>query len=169
MQTAVTVAVFDPSPDRVLTAIAREHFGFLTPTISYASSEAALAALRAGTASVAVLPFPTGAEAWWPALTDAAPKLHIVARLPFWARRPRRVPNADALVVGTAAPDESGDDRCFIDSPDRASLADAGLPPRATHGKVSEVAGMVAEDDPRLPPGAIVLGGYAVPVAGEFP
>ena len=27
---------------------------------------------------------------------------------------------------------------------------------------------MVAEDDPRLPPGAIVLGGYAVPVAGDF-
>ena len=64
MQTAVTVAVWDPSPERALTAIAREHFGFLTPAIAHASPEAALDAVRAGTAAVAVLPF---SPAWWPA------------------------------------------------------------------------------------------------------
>jgi chorismate mutase / prephenate dehydratase len=167
MQTGVTVAVFDPGPDGTLQALAREHFGFLTPAIEHNSAEAALQAVRAGTAAVAVLPFPTISAAWWAALTEAAPRLHIVARLPFWGSRRPGVPNADALVVGIAAPDASGTDRSFIAAPDRALLADAGLIVRATHGSVAEVEGMVADDEPRLPAGAIVLGGYAVPVAGE--
>ena len=120
--------------------------------------------MRTGEATVAVLPF---AAAWWPALTEAAPRLHIIARLPYWADRPPHVPDADALVVGGTAPDASGDDRCLI-AADHSALADAGLTPRARHGAVAELPFMVAEDDPRLPPGAIVLGGYAVPVAGDF-
>jgi chorismate mutase / prephenate dehydratase len=167
MQTAVTVAVFDPAPEGTLQALAREHFGFLTPAITYKSAKAALQEVRAGNASVAVLPFPTATTAWWAALTEAAPRLHIVARLPFWASRRPGVPVADALVVGVAAPDASGSDRSFIAAPDPALLADAGLILHATHGPVAEVEGMVADDEPRLPAGAIVLGGYAVPVAGE--
>lgn len=167
MQTAVTVAVFEPERDGTMQALAREHFGFLTPAIVLPSAEAALHDVRAGTASVAVLPFPADRLAWWPALTEAGPRLHVVARLPFWADRSNNVPNADALVVGTAAPDPSGADRSFIATPDRVRLADAGLIIHASHGTVTEVAGLLAEDDPRLPAGAIVLGGYAIPVAGE--
>jgi chorismate mutase len=167
MQTAITVAVFDPARDGTMASLAREHFGFLTPVVVHPSAEAALHGVRAGTASVAVLPFPGDGAAWWPALTATEPRLHIVARLPFWADRPRNIPCGDALVVGTAAPDASGNDRSFIATRDRARLADAGLIPHATHGTVVEVAGMVAENDPRLPAGAAVLGGYAVPVAGE--
>ena len=167
MQTAVTIAVFDPTPECSMAALAHEHFGFLTPAIAHPSVAAALDALRAGSASVAVLPFPTADAAWWPALTASQPRLHIIARLPFWADRPPHVPQADALVVGTAAPDASGNDRCFIAAPDRTRLADAGLNVYATHGLVVEVESMLAEDDPRLPAAAIVLGGYAVPVAGE--
>ena len=160
MQTPVTIAVAGP-----VASLAREHFGFLTPVTEHPSVDAALAAVRAGTATVAVMPFPSDA-AEWPALTSAEPRLYIVARLPYWADRPLDVPAGDALVVGTTPPDASGDDRCFIVA-DRALLADAGLTPRATHGAVVEVDTMVAEDDPRLPAGAIVLGGYAIPVAGE--
>jgi chorismate mutase len=173
MQTAITVAVFDPAPRGTVAAIAREHFGFLTPVIAYPSAESALDALRAGAVSIAVLPFPTAAAAWWPALTNAIPRLHIIARLPFWAYRPDNVPNADTLVVGTAAPDASGADRSFIAATaDRACLADAGLTVHAAHGTVFQVEGMVSDDDPRLhdphlPAGAIALGGYAIPVAGE--
>lgn len=167
MQTAVTVAVFDPKPDGTMQALAREHFGFLTPAVAHRSAEAALQQVRAGIASVAVLPFPTAAAAWWPALTDGAPRLHIIARLPFWANRRPDVPAADALVVGIAAPDASGADRSFIAAADRGRLADAGLTVLATHGTVAEVEGMVADDEPRLPTGAVVLGGYAVPVVGE--
>src|SRR5579862_45730 len=52
MQTRVTIAAARTR------AIAREHFGFLTPVIEYPTAEAALEAVRAGSASVAVLPFP---------------------------------------------------------------------------------------------------------------
>jgi chorismate mutase len=167
MQTSVMVAVFDPARDGTLIALAREHFGFLTRAITHLSAEAALHEVRAGTASVAVLPFPTEPAAWWPALTAAGPRLHIVARLPFWRDRPPHVPTADALVVAAAAPDASGADRSFIAAGDFARLADSGLTPLAVHGTVAEVAGMVSGDDPRLPAGASVLGGYAIPVAGE--
>jgi chorismate mutase/prephenate dehydratase len=167
MQTSVKVAVFDPTRDGTLVALAREHFGFLTQAIAHPSAETASHEVRAGTASVAVLPFPTAAAEWWPALTTARPRLHIVARLPFWRDRPPHVPTADALVVAAAAPDASGADRSFIATSDFARLADAGLIPLTIHGTVAEVAGMVSGDDPRLPEGAIALGGYAIPVAGE--
>jgi chorismate mutase / prephenate dehydratase len=167
MQTAVTVAVFDPAPDRTFQALSREHFGFLTQVASVSSAAAALDAVRAGTASVAVLPFPLPGAAWWTALIETAPRLHIIGRLPFWGGRAAGVPAADALVVGTTAPDASGSDRSFIAGADPASMADAGLIVHAVHGSVAEVDGMVADDEPRLPAGAIVLGGYAVPVAGE--
>src|SRR5580704_5267753 len=167
MQTPVTVAVFDPASDGTLPALAREHFGFLTPAIAHRSADAALHSVRNGLVSVAVLPFPTAATAWWAALTDGMPRLHVIARLPFWGSRRPGVPEADALVVGIAAPDASGSDRSFIATPDRALLADAGLILHATHGTLAEVEGMLADDDPRLPAGAIVLGGYAIPVAGE--
>jgi chorismate mutase/prephenate dehydratase len=167
MQSAVTVAVLDIPP---LSAIAQEHFGFLTPVVGQSSIEAALDAVRSGDASVAVLPFPSEAVAWWPLLSGTSPRLHIIARLPFWAVRPPHVPRADALVIATAAPDASGTDRSFIalsEAPDRARLAHAGLVLLAAHGNVAEVEGMVADGDPRLPTGAIALGGYAVPVTGD--
>jgi chorismate mutase / prephenate dehydratase len=161
MQTGVTIAATGTAE------IAREHFGCLTPVIERSTARAALTAVREGAASIAVLPFPTGPRAWWPTLTDAEPRLYVVARLPFWVARRSHVPGADALVVGTAAPDASGDDRSFVAAPDRSILMDSGLTVLATHGAVFEVEGMVAEDDPRLPPGVIALGGYAVPVAGD--
>jgi chorismate mutase / prephenate dehydratase len=161
MQTPVTIAATGTA------AIAREHFGFLTPVTEHPAARAALAAVRDGEASIAVLPFPSGPQAWWPALTDAEPRLHVVARLPFWAARPPHVPNADVLVVGTVAPDASGDDRSFIAASDHSILMDSGLTVLADHGAVFEVEGMVSEGDPRLSPGAIAIGGYAVPVVGD--
>jgi chorismate mutase/prephenate dehydratase len=168
MQTPVTVAAAQTA------AVAREHFGFLTPVIEYPTVRAVLDAVRVGSVSIGVVPFPSGHDssgqgAWWPALTRTEPRLFILARLPFWAERPLHVPTADALVVGTFAPDASGDDRAFIAAPSSALLTKAGLKVVATHGEVFEVETMVAQDDPRLPPGAAVLGGYAVPVAGELP
>jgi len=161
MQTPVTIAAMGTA------AIAREHFGFLTPVIEHPAVRAALTAVRDGEASVAVLPFPAGPQAWWPALTDAEPRLYVVARLPFWAARPPHVPSADVLVVSTVAPDASGDDRSFMAASERSILVDSGLTVLATHGAVFEVEGMVSEGDPRLPRGAIAIGGYAVPVAGD--
>jgi chorismate mutase / prephenate dehydratase len=166
MQSPVTISVFDPTEDGAISAVTREHFGFLTPIVSQPTAEAAVSAVRSGHASVAVLPFPNEIASWRPLLTD----VHVVARLPFWSDRPEHVPSADALVIATAAPDASGADRSFIlltEAPDRARLADAGLTLHAAHGLVAEVEGMMADGDPRLPAGAIVLGGYAIPAAGD--
>jgi chorismate mutase len=163
MQAAFTVAVFDPTPDGAMTAIAREHFGCLTPVPGFASPEAALATVRAETATVAVLPFPADGAAWWNMLTNRSPRLHVVARLPFWTDRPEHVPWADALVIGAAAPDASGHDRSFIIPAGPLP----GFAVRAAHGAVVVVDGLIASDDPRLSAGAVVLGGYAIPVAGD--
>jgi chorismate mutase/prephenate dehydratase len=167
MQTAVTIAVADPANKSVMMAMAREHFGFLTAMTECPSPDAALNAVRAGAATLAVLPFPAETDPWWQALNSAEPRLYIIARLPFWASRPPHVPTADALVVGVAAPDSSGSDRSFISAPNRSRLSDAGLTVHAVHGAIVEVNDMVFDGDPRLPADAIALGGYAIPVAGE--
>ena len=200
MQSPVTLAVFDPTPDGAVNAIAREHFGFLTPAVTHPTIEATLNAARTGAATVAVLPFPLE-DATWRALIQTAsdqngsrqkglrqnephqngprqngPRLYVIARLPFWAGRPCDVPAADAVVIATTAPDASGEtsgaDRTFLalsQTPDRARLADAGLTLHATHGPIAEIEGMVSQNDPRLTPLGFVtvLGGYAVPVAGD--
>ena len=183
MQSPVTVAAAGPE---AIAAIAREHFGALTPVVPKASVAAALDAVRTGLATVAVIPFP-GDASIWAALTQEAPRLYVIARLPFWTARPGNVPMADAIVIATTAPDASGDDRSFIANASIAhpglanpglanpglanpGLAHAGaMATLATHGAIAEVAGMIAGDDPRLPQGAIVLGGYAVPIAGDTP
>ena len=154
--------------------------------------------VRAGRATVAVLPMPTEGEAasdvWWTALLHRdEPRIHVVARLPFWAPRPEGAPRVQALVVAAAAPDASTDDRSLLgleiaQETSRARLTSliiaAGFAPgsiilRRDPGAgvaqaLVDVAGMVTDDDTRLaaiadqlrPP--VVLGGYAVPVEGDL-
>ena len=184
MQSPVIVAVCDTDPGAQLTQVAREHFGALTPVHVHGSPARALAELSARTASVAVLPYPSETTAWWTTLLHAEPRMHIIARLPFWAVRPESTPTVQAVVVAAAAPDASGHDRSFIGielgqetSRTRVSsvLTAAGLPPaamvlRPDHALV-EVDGYVPEDDARLSAIAslgrgVVLGCYAVPVNG---
>jgi chorismate mutase len=176
---------------------AREHFGALTPLRVHRSPAQAIAEVSAGQATAAVLPMPadeeTPATAWWTALLHRdEPRIHVVARLPFWAPRPEGAPRVQALVVAAAAPDPSERDRSLIglELPLEMSrarfgtvLTAAGFAPGTTilrrdagaqvaHALV-EVDGYVADADPRLaaipdllrPP--VVLGAYAVPVDGE--
>ena len=150
MQAPIVVAVYDPTGAIGLTA--REHFGFLTSVVPHPTIDGALEAVRTNRAAVAVLPFPSAESAWWAELNRTEPHLHVIARLPFWADRPDHVPSADALAVATSAPDPSGHDRSF------RARAD---------GTIAEVEGLISDDDPRLPPNARALGGYAVPVAGD--
>ena len=161
MQAPIRVAVMDS-----VAALAREHFGFLTPMMEHASAGAALDAVRAGTAAVAVLPF---AADWWAGLIASPTRMYIVARLPFWADRPDGVPSGDALAIATTPPDASGSDRSLLLVPAPTSaekLAAAGLTLTARYGKIVEVEGLIEDNDPRLPANTAVLGGYAVPVAG---
>ena len=167
-QHPMTVAV----GDEALLAPALEHFGALTPVRVAREPGAALDELRRGEATVAVMPWP--GEGWWTALLDGkARTVHVVARLPFWARRSA---SRSCVVLTAAMPDPSGDDRSLIAGalpPDgeqacAAALAASGFEvgditctPRFA---LADVAGFVAADDGRLAPDAIVLGAYAVPI-----
>ncbi len=193
MQRPFVVAVCDPGPERDLVQAAREQFGALTPLRALRTPVEALRDVRDGAASIAVLPLPVQDEppdaAWWTALLrGSVPRLHAVARLPFWAPRAEGAPVAPALAVAAIAPDPSGGDRSLLgftlardtsrprlsESLSAADLApitlilrhDPGQPARA----LAEVEGFVTDQDPRLARlGAlapVVLGAYATPEAG---
>jgi chorismate mutase / prephenate dehydratase len=188
MQGPFSMAVCETDPGGAMTQLAREHFGALTPLRAYGSPGQALTEISNGSANVAVLPFPTEADGWWTTLSQREPRIHVIARLPFWTQRTEGAPTAQALVVAAFAPDPSDQDRSLLAleldadvSRTRlaAELTAAGLPagtmvlrrnPGAAHAQVLvEVEGFVADDDARLgtvPRRPVVLGGYAVPLAG---
>jgi chorismate mutase/prephenate dehydratase len=197
MQGPFVVTVCEPEPGAGFVACAREHFGALTPLRAHSSPARAIAEVSAGNATAAVLPLPQEEEpahtAWWTTLRHRdEPRIHVVARLPFWAPRTEGAPQVQALVVAAAAPDPSSRDRSLLgfELPPEMSRARlsaactaAGLAPAAmilrrdaaaqTAQGLVEVEGYVTEDDPRLAALAetvvrpAVLGAYAVPVEGE--
>lgn len=196
MQSSYRVAVCQADAAAGFIQAAREHFGALTPVHAYRSPAQALAEVSAGTASVAVLPMPSETEkpgaAWWTALLHHdSPRIHVVGRLPFWARRPEGAASVQALVIAAAAPDPSGRDRSLLGlevdldvSRDRltATVTASGFSPatvilrrdagaQVAHALI-DVEGYIMEDDARLvgiatalrPP--VVLGAYAEPEDG---
>ncbi len=196
IQGPFVLSVCDPDPTGAFTAIAREHFGALVPLRSYRTPAQAIRDVSAGSATAAVLPLPFDEEpvagAWWTALLHKdEPRIHVTARLPFWAPRPDGSPKVQGFVVSAAAPDPSGNDRSLLGlevalEHSRARLSqtlaaagfDAGTtvlrrdPGSSAARVLVDVAGFVAENDPRLnhlaatlrPP--IVVGAYAVPIEG---
>src|SRR6202000_3062820 len=95
------------------------------------------------------------------------PRLHIIARLPFWKPRPEGFPVAQALVVASTAPDASESDQSFLglecDSDvSRARLSSeligAGLKAQTmvlvrqqgSANVLVEVEGWLSDDDDRL-------------------
>jgi chorismate mutase len=200
LQRPYLITVCETDAGNAFVQCAREHFGALTPLRAHRSPAQAIGEVSAGHATAAVLPMPAEEEqpgtAWWIALLHRdEPRIHVVARLPFWAPRPEGSPRVQALVVAAAAPDPSGPgaaDRTLIGlelplAMSRARLATeltaAGFTPGATILRrdagaevaqaLVEVEGYVTEGDPRLaalpellrPP--VVLGAYAVPVDGD--
>ena len=191
----ITVCEREGGPS--LLATAREHFGALTPMSVRRTPAQAIGDLSAGAATAAVLPLPAEDEppgaAWWTALLhEDDPRIHIVARLPFWAPRPEGSPHTQALVVTAAPPDPSGRDRTMLglEVPTESSrarlsaaLTAAGLtadplilrrdPGASVACALADVAGFIEEGDPRLdslqavlrPP--VLLGAYAIPT-GEL-
>lgn len=194
----LTIAVADGGQAE-LPAVAREHFGPLTALRRHRTPSQALADLTNGAAHAAVLPLPSDEDddqaAWWVGLMHGGvPRLAIVAKLPFWARRTEGVPQAGAYVVASLAPDPSGADRSLIGieiAPDMSTARIAGqltsagfdvgsiLPRRAAKQEVgyalADVEGLVVRDDPRLSAIAgfmatpVILGSYAVPFGATGP
>ncbi|CAH2600565.1 Chorismate mutase [Rhodovastum atsumiense] len=195
MQAPYSIAACEVTADGSYAQCAREHFGALTPLRVHRTPALALAEIAAGTATVAVLPLPVDGEPspWWTTLLhQGEPRIHVVARLPFWSPRPEGTPRAQALVLAAVPPDPSGDDRSLIGlelpaglsrARFTAGLSAAGLVPghailrRDAHSEATlalvDVEGFVTDGDPRLaalvdaqrPP--VVLGAYAVPVEGD--
>lgn len=198
MQGPTVIAVCDTDPAGGFTQAAREHFGALTPLHIHRSPAQALAEIAAGTASVAVLPLPLESEiprdAWWTALLQKdEPRIHVLARLPFWALRPEGTTAVQALVVGAVLPDATDNDRSLLGmelaldvSRTRltTALTTAGFEPgtvilRRDPGApvahaLADVSGHVTEADKRLDMmqsvlhRPVVLGAYAVPYGGAI-
>ncbi len=189
MQGGLSLAVCDSGPGGPLVHLAREHFGALTPLRAATSAGQALLDVSKGIASVAVLPYPSETDTWWISLRHHAPRLHIIARLPFWTPRPEGFPSTQALVVGAAPPDASESDQSFLGlecdsdvSRARLSneLAAAGLKAetmvlvrnQGAANVLVEIEGFLTDDDERLSRlgsvlrRPVVLGSYAVPIAG---
>jgi hypothetical protein len=197
MQGHFLITVCEPDPPGGFATLAREHFGVMTPLRVHRSPAQAIAEVSSGAATAAVLPLPVEDEparsAWWTALLHRdEPRIHVVARLPFWAPRTEGASQAQAMVVAAAAPDASSRDRSLLGfelptEMSRARLAGAlttaGLAPasiilrrdpsgQTAHGLI-DVEGYVTDDDPRLGNlgeavrRPVVLGAYAVPVEGE--
>jgi chorismate mutase / prephenate dehydratase len=191
MQGGFQIAVCERDVAAGFTQLAREHFGALTPLHTHGGPAQAIGEVGAGIASMALLPMPSETEIWWTSLLHREePRIHIAARLPFWAApRPDGSPAVQALVVSPAAPDPSDQDRTLLGleleqdiSRDRlsAAFAAAGLGQSAVWvlrrdqgaplaQALVEVDGHLPETDPRLDKlnglsrRPVVLGGYAVP------
>ena len=193
-QRPVLISVCEADGGPELLAAAREQFGALTPMRVHRSPAQAVREVSAGLATAAVLPVPAEEEApaaaWWTALLHADdPRIHVVARLPFWAARPEGTPKAHALVVAAGPPDPSGADRSLLGlelplDVSRArlgeALAAAGLqagpvilrrdPGAASAQALADVEGFVTDADPRLAAlqsvlrAPVVLGAYAIPI-----
>jgi chorismate mutase len=177
-------------------ALAREHFGAATALRMHRSPTQAIGEVSAGSAIAAVLPMPSEEDndrsAWWTALMQRdTPRIHVVARLPFWAPRVEGSPQVRGLVVTTAAPDPSAHDHSLVGMElpydmSRARLAtavaDAGFvasgillrrdPQNEMAVALVDLDGFVTDEDPRLNElGAlrtpVVLGAYAMPIDGE--
>jgi chorismate mutase len=186
MQGLLTLAAFAPHPE--LLQLAREHFGPSVPLRVHPTAARALSAVSAGEASIALLPVPQESEpaegCWWTFLD--APRLQVVARLPFLRTPGQQGP--EALVVSPLPPDATGADRSLLRIEDEAGhsrdrivqiLAAAGLAPRnlilrrngeAATLALAEVDGFFQPGDPTLqalPLRAWPIGAYAVPEGAE--
>lgn len=194
MQGAYTIAVCERDPNADFLALAREHFGASTAMRTHSSAAQAIRDVSSGAAVAALLPVPqedeASAAAWWTTLLHRDdPRIHIVAKLPFWAPRSDGAPRARGFVVAAVPPDPSGQDRSLIGlelpvDMSRARLAaalkSAGFanaemmvrrdPSSPVCHVLLDVEGLVVDGDVRLAAVGgrpVVLGAYAVPIDGE--
>ncbi|WP_298224517.1 chorismate mutase [Acidocella sp.] len=182
-----TMAVCDGEGGESRLALAREHFGPLTPVRRHHNPAQTLADLaREGGAQLAILPpLGEGEDAhggWWPMLmANGQIQLYVIAKIPFWTSRAEGLPMGDAYVVAAVPPDASGHDRGLIllsFSADSSrtrmieQVAAAGFAPGSLWVKrlpgdsrmlaLVEVDGLVSNTDPRL---AAIAGVDAPPQA----
>jgi chorismate mutase-like protein len=184
------VAVQAPKGETALWDLARDHYGSRVQITPVPAGADVLTAIARGKATVGILPLPRLGERspWWPDLMskgDSVP--HVMGRLPFGDIGNVRDPKAEAMVIGRAPNEPTGDDRSWIalglkaPRSRRAVLAAAkALQPDAeicldrggkgqdwlldVAGFAGEIDAQVAEVAQALGADARVLGSYAVPL-----
>lgn len=117
LQANFAVVVHDGGGRERLRSLAREHFGVLTPILGRGSVAGVLEAVSSGTATVGVLEMPEAEESdpWWRRLARGGERVpRIIARLPFAPSTSVQGDGPEALVVGLAPLEETGDDRSFL-------------------------------------------------------
>jgi chorismate mutase-like protein len=183
------VAVQAPKGDTALWDLARDHYGSRVRITPLPGNADVLKAVARGKATVGILPVPRAGERapWWPRLLakgESAP--HVMGRLPFGDIGNVRDPNAEAMVIGRAPNEPTGDDRSWLalslkaPRSRRAVLAAAKAlrpDPRLCldragkeHDWLLDVAGFASDIDlasiaAALGAAAHVLGSYATPLS----
>ena len=190
LQTGLSVSVA-PDSDGDLWELARDYFGSCLPFQKAGSVLSAIAAVREGRATFAVLPWPEDKEEdpWWELLgsTETAQPLRAIIRLPHGDDPHKINPDHKAIVISQTGFDESDDDCSFllVRSPSPVSRArlielsgQFGLEPISLSTKTTgdthlmEVKGYITDENGRLEDFAAAIeddatvravGGYPVP------
>jgi chorismate mutase/prephenate dehydratase len=111
------VAVQAPKGDTAFWDLARDHYGSRVGITPLPDNGEVLNAVARGKATVGILSMPRLGErsAWWPhLLTRAEGVPHVMGRLPFGDIGNVRDPKAEAMVIGRAPNEPTGDDRSWI-------------------------------------------------------
>src|SRR5262245_18613042 len=111
------VAVQAPRGETSLWDLARDHYGSRVATTPLPGNADVLTAVQRGKATVGILPMPRLGERspWWPQLLGSAEGVpHVMGRLPFGDIGNVRDPKAEAMVIGRAPNEPTGDDRSWI-------------------------------------------------------
>lgn len=194
LQTGLKVSVSVESNSLGIWEMARDYFGSVVPMQKSSAPLVAVASVRDGESSFAVLPWPQEEEdnPWWTFLINQQEqnKMRIVCALPYGQEKGKNIPSQDkALVVSRIDFSPSGEDRSFIaldlkQPVSRTRIADvmkgAGLAalgqntercPSAKGRSLQliEVDDYIAEDDPRLVKIAAALEGARCLVLGGYP
>lgn len=111
------VAVQAPKGETALWDLARDHYGSRVRITPLPDTAEVLNAVARGKATVGILPMPHLGErkAWWPTLLERGETVpHVMGRLPFGDIGNVRDPKAEAMVIGRAPNEPTGDDRSWI-------------------------------------------------------
>ncbi|MEZ5833542.1 MAG: chorismate mutase [Dongiaceae bacterium] len=111
------VAVQSPKGDTALWELARDHYGSRVKITPVPSNADVLTSVARGKATVGILPMPHAGERspWWPQLLATGEGVpHVMGRLPFGDIGNVRDPKAQAMVIGHAPNEPTGDDRTWL-------------------------------------------------------
>jgi len=117
LQTGLKVAVALPQGANEYWDLARDYFGSCLPMQRMPTAIAAIAALREGKSTFAVLPWPGEEEdqPWWAFLGPNTPDaMTIIISLPHGHDPDNPSPDTRALVVSKSGFDSSGEDHSFL-------------------------------------------------------